>query len=367
MRGREDKQARMVLTTLSPDDKVPQDHPLRRIKGVAELALLGLEPIFDQMYSQVGRPSIPPERLLKGTLLIHLYSIRSERQLCEQLDYNLLFRWFLDMDIEEPTFDPSTFTKNRDRLMAHDAGKRFFEEVVRAAELASLLSSDHFTLDGTLIDACASLKSLRPKDERPEDRTPPDDPGNPTVDFRGEKRTNATHASTTDPEAKLARKGNGVGALLRFAQHVLMENRHGLVVDVRFTPAVGVTEREVGLEMLKAVAARREQRITVAGDKGYDTRGFVAGCREIGVTPHVAQNLRGSGGSSIDGRTTRHEGYRLSQRIRKRVEEIFGWEKTVGGFRRTRYRGIAKNQFASYLVAAAYNLVRMSRLVGAAA
>jgi len=367
MRGHEDKQARMVLTTLSPEAMVPADHPIRRIKAITEVALAGLAPAFDAMYSRIGRPSIPPERLLKGTLLIHLYSIRSERQFCEQLAYNLLFRWFLDMDLEAPTFDPTTFTKNRDRLMAHDAGKRFFEEVVYAAQLKNLLSADHFTLDGTLIDACASLKSLRPKDERPEDRTPPDDPGNPTVNFRGEKRTNDTHVSTTDPEAKLARKGNGVGALLRFAQHVLMENRHGLVVDVRFTPAVGVTEREVGLDMLKAVAARRKQRITVAGDKGYDTRGFVAGCRAIGVTPHVAQNLRGSGGSAVDGRTTRHEGYRLSQRIRKRVEEVFGWQKTVGGFRRTRYRGVAKNQHASYLVAAAYNLVRMSRLIWAPA
>jgi transposase len=366
MRGREDKQARMVLTTLSPDSKIPKNHPLRRIKGIAELALAGLEPMFEEMYSQTGRPSIPPERLLKGTLLIHLYSVRSERQFCEQLDYNLLFRWFLDMDIEEATFDATTFTKNRDRLMAHDAGKRFFDEVVYAAQLATLLSSDHFTLDGTLIDACASLKSLRRKDETPEGRTPPDDPGNPMVDFHGEKRTNETHVSATDPEAKLMRKGAGREARLSFAQHVLMENRHGLVVDVRLTPAVGVTEREIGLEMLKGVATKR-RRITVAGDKGYDTRGFVAGCRELNVTPHVAQALRRSGGSAIDGRTTRHEGYRLSQRIRKRVEEIFGWQKTVGGFRRTRYRGVAKNQFASYLIAAAYNLVRISRLVGATA
>jgi len=366
MRGRESKQTRMVLTTLSPEAKIPEKHPIRRIKTIADFALTGLAPLFDEMYSQSGRPSIPPERLLKGTLLIHLYSVRSERQFCEQLDYNLLFRWFLDMDIETPTFDATTFTKNRDRLMAHDAGKRFFEEVIYTAQLASLLSSDHFTLDGTLIDACASLKSLRRKDEAGKDRTPPDDPGNPTVNFRGEKRTNDTHESSTDPEAKLARKGDGFEARLRFAQHVLMENRHGLVVDVRLTPAVGVTEREIGLEMLKGVAAK-QRRITVGGDKGYDTRGFVAGCREQNVTPHVAQALRRSGGSAIDNRTTRHEGYRLSQRIRKRVEEIFGWQKTVAGFRRTRYRGVAKNQFASYLIAAAYNMLRMSRLIGAAA
>lgn len=364
MRGVENKQARMILTTLSPEQRVPADHPIRTIKAVADRALAELSPIFDEMYSQVGRPSIPPERLLKASVLMALYTIRSERQFCEQLDYNLLFRWFLDMDLEEPSFDHSTFSRNRERLLDHDVARSFFQGVVAQARQADLMSSDHFTVDGTLIDAWASMKSLRPKGEDPQRREPPDDPGNPTVDWRGERRSNDTHRSTTDPEARLARKGKGKEARLSYHGHALMENRNGLLVDLRVSEATGTAERDEAITMLDE-ALPGSKRITLAADRGYDTRGFVRDCRERGVTPHVARNTKRPGGSAIDERTTRHEGYRISQRIRKRVEEGFGWIKQIGNFRRSRYRGVRRTQHAAYLVAAGYNLVRMSRLLGA--
>jgi transposase len=363
MRGAETKQSSM-LCLLSPEDRVPADHPLRRIKKVAEAALTEMSPLFDEMYSAVGRPSVPPERLIKSSLLIALYTIRSERQFCEQLDYNMLFRWFLDMDMVEPSFDATVFTKNRARLIEHDVGKQLLACIVQQARREGLMSSEHFTVDGTLIEAWASLKSFRKKDEKPEDRPPPDDPGNPSINFHGEKRRNDTHASTTDPESKLARKSHHTAARLSYSQHALMENRNGLLVDLRIAEANGTAERATALDML-ASELGRGGRMTVGGDKGFDTRNFVAECRALGVTPHVTQDINPRRGSAIDGRTTRHEGYTVSQRVRKRVEEIFGWFKTVGNFRRTRYRGEVRTQLASYLVGAAYNLLRIARLLPA--
>lgn len=363
MRGKDAKQSSM-LCLMSPEGMVPERHPARRIKKMADECLAMMSPTFDAMYAGTGRPSIPPERLLKASLLMALYSVRSERQFCEQLGYNLLFRWFLDMDMVEPTFDATTFTKNRERLLAHDVAGEFFRAVVEQARKAHLMSSEHFTVDGTLIEAWASLKSFKKKDAKDDDAPPPDDPGNPTVNFHGEKRTNETHASTTDPEARLARKGRGKEAKLSYSAHALMENRNGLLVDFRVAEANGRAEREVALAMLDENKIVRGPA-TVGADKGYDTHAFVAECRAMNVVPHVAQLINEHRGSAIDGRTTRHAGYAISQRIRKRVEEIFGWAKTVGGFRRTRFRGRKRTQLAAYIVAAAYNLVRIARLAPA--
>jgi transposase len=359
MRGHDRPQATM-LTLVNPEQRVPANHPMRRIKPLAEAALKELSPLFEQMYSEVGRPSIAPERLLKASLLMALYTVRSERMFCEQLDYNLLFRWFLDMNWDEPGFDHSSFTRNRARLLEHDVAGEFFRTVVEQARALKLTSDEHFTLDGTLIEAWASLKSLRPKGEERNDRTPPDDPGNPSVDFHGERRQNATHQSTTDPEARLAKKGAGKEAKLCYTESVLMENRNGIMVDLRVGPATGRAECEQGLELLEGVGG--VHRITVAADKGYDRAEFVAGCRALNVTPHVAQNERRPGGSALDLRTTGWPGYGISQRVRKRVEEIFGWIKTVGNFRRTRYRGVERTSLAAYLVGAAYNLLRIAKL-----
>lgn len=364
MRGTDDKQASM-FSVVSPERRIPGDHPLRRIKAVADEILAGLSKTFDAMYSSVGRPSIPPERLLKSQILIALYSVRSDRQFCEQLDYNLLFRWFLDMSADEPTFDASSFSRNRDRLLDHDVAAKFFAAVVEKARAAHLMSHDHFTVDGTLIEAMASLKSFRRKDEKASDREPPDDPGNPTVNFRGETRSNDTHASTTDPEAKLARK-KGQASKMSYSAHALMENRNGLIVDFRVEEADGFAERRAALAMLEEHAVKG-RRITVAGDAGYDIAEFVRDCREINVTPHIAQTRDPRRRSAIDDRTTRHEGYLVSQRKRKLVEEIFGWMKTVGGFRRTRFKGRQRTQLAATIVAAAYNLLRVCRLMTAAA
>jgi transposase len=359
VRGEELKQGSM-FSVVSPEKRVPADHPLRRIKAMVEAILAGLSPTFDAMYSSTGRPSIPPERLLKSQVLIALYSVRSDRFFCEQLDYNLLFRWFLDMNVDEPTFDASSFSRNRDRLLEHDVARKFFAAVVEQARAAHLMSHDHFTVDGTLIEAWASLKSFRKKDEKANDREPPDDPGNPTVDFRGEKRSNETHASTTDPESRLARK-KGKESKLSFSAHALMENRNGLIVDFRVDQADGFAERRNALAMLRDGVVK-ERRITVAGDKGYDIAEFVADCRDLGVTPHIAQTSDPRRSSAIDARTTRHPGYAVSQRKRKLVEEIFGWMKTVGGFRRTRFKGKQRTQLAAHLVAAAYNLLRVAKL-----
>jgi transposase len=357
MRGDSNEQVVMLLA-ITPDQKVPQDHPIRAIKPIVDRALLSLSPVLGRMYSKLGRPSIPPEHLLKASLLIALYSIRSERQFCERLEYDLLFKWFLDQNIDHPAFDASTFSKNRQRLLEHDVARQFFQAVLEEARQRDLLSDEHFTVDGTLLEAWASLKSVRPRD----DEGGPSSAGfkNPDVDYRGERRRNETHASTTDPEALLARKGRGKETKLCFAGHVLMENRNGLVVDVTLTQATGRAEREAAVRMLDRLP-RRKRRITLGGDKGYDTREFVAELRKRKVTPHVAQNQSGRH-SAIDGRTTSHGGYRVSQRIRKRVEEIFGWAKTVGGGDKLRYIGVARNRLWADLTAASYNLVRMVRI-----
>lgn len=354
-----------MFSVVSPERRVPADHPLRAVKRMADEILGGLSSTFDGMYSATGRPSIPPERLLKSQILMALYTVRSDRQFCEQLDYNLLFRWFLDMSADEPTFDASSFSRNRDRLLEHDVAGKFFAAVVAQARAAHLLSHDHFTVDGTLIEAWASLKSFRRKDEAQDDREPPDDPGNPTVNFRGETRSNETHVSTTDPESRLARK-KGKESKLSYSAHALMENRNGLLVDFRVEPADGFAERRAALGMLKDSAVK-QRRITLAGDKGYDIESFIRDCRDLNVTPHVAQTSDSRRRSAIDARTTRHPGYAVSQRKRKRVEEIFGWMKTVGNFRRTRFKGLRRTQMAATFVAAAYNLLRIGRLAVATA
>jgi transposase len=362
MRGEVTKQSSM-LSLRTPADRVPSDHPLRRVKDLADGALGVLSPTLEAMYSKVGRPSIPPERLLKGMLLMALYSVRSERLLCEQLDYNLLFRWFLDMEMDEPSPDHSTFSANRDRLLEHEVAGRFFAAVVEQARKAKLMSDEHFSVDGTLIDAWASLKSFRPKGEGKQ--KPPDDPGNPTVNFHGEKRSNETHESKTDPEALLAKKGHHREARLSYCANALMENRNGLLVDFQVEPADGFAERRSAIAMLERLGARGRARITLGADKGYDVGTFIEGCRELGVTPHVAQTSDKRRRSAIDGRTVRHPGYLISQRARKRIEEVFGWMKTIGGFRRTRHRGRARTQLAAHIVAAAYNLIRIARLQAA--
>ena len=358
MRGPVSHQVSM-LVAVTPDAFIPPSHPIRRIKPLVDAALVHLSPTFDALYADGGRPSIPPEHLLKGSLLIALFSVRSERQFCERLQYDLLFKWFLDLDIMDAPFDPSTFAKNKARLLQHAVAKEFFATVVEQARQRKLLSEEHFTVDGTLLEAWASLKSIRPKDGG--DAPPTGGGRDVSVDFRGERRTNATHASTTDPGAQLARKGPNREAKLCFMGHVLMDNRQGLVVDVHLTPATGTAEREAALAMLAEVPGHR--RITVGADKGYDTADFVAECRALGVTPHVAQKQR----SAIDRRTTHHQGYGVSQRLRKRVEEIFGWIKTVAGGRKLRYKGVERNRLWAEITVTAYNLVRMAKLLPSAA
>jgi transposase len=363
MRGEHGRQ-RAILVIFDAEQRVPQRHPLRRIKALADAALAQLSPRFDEMYSAVGRPSIPPERLLKASLLIALHTVRSERMFCEQLDYNFLFRWFLDLEADEPSFDHSTFSRNRARLLEHAVADEFLRAIVAQARALKLLSDEHFTVDGTLIEAWASLKSFKRKDAGPCE--PPDDRGNPAVNFRGERRSNTTHQSATDPEARLAKKGTGKEAKLCYSANALMENRNTILIDFRIEPADGYAERRAAIAMLDENLPG-SRRITVAGDRGYDTRGFVASCRALRVTPHVARNQMRPGGSALDARTVRHPGYVVSQWIRKQVEETFGWMKTVGGLRRTRYRGRARVQMHAYLVAAAYNLVRIANLSPAAA
>jgi transposase len=355
MRGTDRQQATM-FSYLSPEHRVPSDHPLRTLRPMVDDALGKLSGLFDAMYAAEGRPSIPPEKLLRALILQLLYSVRSERQLMEQLDYNLLFRWFVGLNADEPVWDASTFSKNRDRLLAAEIARMFFAHVVGQARAQGLLSAEHFTVDGTLIEAWASLKSFRPKDEAPDDRS------NPTVNFHGERRSNATHQSTTDPEARLATKGSGQAAKLSYTGHVLMENRHGLVVDAALTLATGTAERDAAAAMLTTIPTRR--RATLGADKAYDTRGFVTQCRALAVTPHVAQNTRRRR-SAIDARTTRHPGYAISQRIRKRGEEIFGWMKTIGLMRKTRHRGHARVGWQFLFTAAVYDLMRMRRLLAA--
>ncbi len=342
--------------------RVPQNHPLRAIRAIVNAALATLEQEFARLYAPIGRPSIPPEKLLRAMLLQVFYSIRSERQLMERLEFDLLFRWFVGIGVDDPAWDHSTFSKNRDRLLEGDIAAKFLGAVVDQPRVRRLLSSDHFSVDGTLIEAWASMKSFKPTDGS---GVPPYDGGrNGGADFHGQKRSNATHASTTDPEARLYRKGAGKEARLCFIGHALMENRSGLLVEGCVTPADGHAERVAALHMIEP-RAERPRAITLGADKGYDAEDFINELRSMKVTPHVAQNTRGRR-SAIDGRTTRHAGYAASQRIRKRVEEAFGWIKTIAGQDKTRFRGTARVGFAFTFAAAAYNLVRLPKLLAQA-
>ena len=357
MRG-QDHQQSDIFSYLSPEQRVRRDHPLRTIRRMADQALKNMSERFDEMYAKTGRPSIPPEKLLRAQLIQMLYSVRSERLLMEEIDYSVLFRWFVGMNLDEPVWDATVFTKNRDRLLDGDVAREFLMAVVNQAREKDLTSDEHFTVDGTLVEAWASLKSFQRKGEK---NTPPDDPGNPTVDFHGEKRSNQTHESTTDPDALLARKGNGKEAKLSYCGNLAIENRNGLIVDTELLQANGTAERDAALVMLEKIPGG--ERVTVGADKGYDTKDFVAECRNLNVTPHVAQNTNRPGGSAIDARTTRHGGYGISQKKRKRIEESFGWLKTIALMRKVRHRGIHKVGWVFTFAAAAYNLVRMKNLL----
>jgi transposase len=360
MRG-EDERTDGIFSYVRPEQRVPADHPLRAIRELVDAALAALSPQFAALYSHTGRPSIPPEKLLRTLLLQAFYTVRSERQLMEQLEYNLLFRWFVGLSMDAPVWDASVFAKNRDRLLDGDVAREFMAAVLNQAEVRALLSREHFSVDGTLIEAWSSMKSFRPKDGS---GAPPTDGGrNAERDFRGEKRSNATHASTTDPDARLYRKSPGEGAKLCHLGHLMMENRHGLIVETELTPATGWGERAAAEAMIEDVP--RRAHATLAADKAYDAAAFVASLRDQGVVPHVAQNLSGRR-SAIDGRTTRHSSYAASQRVRKRIEEAFGWIKTIGGLRKTRHRGRDKVRWTFTLVAVAYNLIRLPKLLGAA-
>jgi len=357
MRGVDHQQSGMY-SYLPPEARVRHDHPLRAIRRAVDEVLGQLSPLFARMYSVTGRPSIPPEKLLRALLIQMLYSIRSERLLMEEIDYSMLFRWFVGMNLDEEVWDPTTFTKNRERLLDADVAREFLSEIVKQAREKGWACDEHFTVDGTLIEAWASLKSFQRKDQN--QGAPPDDPGNPTVNFHGEKRSNQTHESTTDADAKLARKGNGKEAKLSFQGNLLVENRNGLIVNTELFEANGTAERDAALVMLEQISGTK--RVTVAGDKGYDTKDFVAECRNMKVTPHVAQNNNRPGGSAIDARTARHAGYQISQLKRKRIEESFGWLKTIALMRKVRHRGIFKVGWVFTFAAAAYNLVRMRNL-----
>jgi transposase len=360
MRG-VDHQQNQMFSYLSPETRVRKDHPLRLIRAMVDEVLTELSRRFDAMYASAGRPSIPPEKLLRAQLLQLLYSIRSERLLMEEIDYSVLFRWFVGLNLDEEVWDATTFTKNRDRLLEADVAKEFLAQVVAQAGAKGLTSDEHFTVDGTLLEAWAGAKSFQPKEEK--NPPPPDDAGNPTVNFRGEQRSNQTHASKTDPDAKLARKGAGKEAKLSYSGNLLVENRNGLIVDAEVFEANGTAERDAALVMLEQIPGTKP--VTAGGDKGYDTTGFVAECRHLHVTPHVAQNQGRPGGSAIDARTTRHEGYRISQIKRKRIEECFGWLKTIALLRKVRHRGIFKVDWIFTFACAAYNLVRMRNLTAA--
>jgi len=358
MRGTDHQQSQ-VFSYLSPETRVRKDHPLRAIRTMVDEVLRALSPQFDRMYASEGRPSIAPEKLLRAQLLQMLYSVRSERLLMEEIDYSVLFRWFVGLNLDEEVWDATTFTKNRDRLLEAEVAKLFLAEVVEQARARSLTSDEHFTVDGTLLEAWASVKSFQPKEGK---HRPPsdDDPGNPTVNFRGERWSNETHESKTDPDAQLARKGEGKEAKLSYSGNLLVENRNGLIVNAMVWEANGRAERDTALVMLEQVPGT--QRLTVGGDKGFDTADFISECRHMQVTPHVARNEKRRGGSALDERTTRHEGYRISQRKRKRIEECFGWLKTIALLRKVRHRGIGKVDWVFTFACAAYNLVRLRKL-----
>jgi transposase len=356
MRG-PDEQTSDMFSYVVPEHRVRPDHPLRSIRRMTDEVLTALSPRFDRMYSDMGRPSIPPEQLLRALLLQSLYTIRSERVLMEEIDYSILFRWFVGLGMDDEIWSPTTFSKNRDRLLQGDIAAAFFDAVVDQARQADLLSDEHFTVDGTLLEAWASLKSFRRNEAEP--TPPPDDPGNPTINFHGESRRNDTHQSTTEPDARLARKGNGREAKLSYAGHVLLDNRHGLVANVCVTAATGTAEREAALLLLGAAP----HAATVGGNKGFDVASFVAGVRALGVTPHVAQREKYT---AIDERTTRHDGYAISQQKRKLIEQVFGWMKTIGGLRKLRHRGGERVDWIVTFTAAAYNLIRLRTLVARA-
>jgi len=363
MRGT-DHQQNHVFSYLSPESRVRKDHPLRAMRVMVDEVLSRLSPQFDRMYAREGRPSIAPEKLLRAQVLQMLYSIRSERLLMEEIDYSILFRWFVGLNLDEEVWDATVFTKNRDRLLEAEVAKLFLAEVVEQAQEKGFTSDEHFTVDGTLLEAWAGAKSFQCK----EGKNPPstdDDPSNPTVNFHGERRSNRTHESKTDPEAKLARKSEGKEAKLSYSGNLLVENRNGLIVKAMAWEANGRAERDTALVMLEQIPGRR--RLTVGGDKGFDTAEFVAECRHMQVTPHVAQNHKRSGGSAIDERTTRHESYWVSQRKRKRIEECFGWLKTVALLRKVRHRGLFKVDWVFTFACATYNLVRLRNLLVQAA
>jgi transposase len=339
------------------EERVPKEHPLRAVRAFVDPILHEMSPLFESLYSKVGRPSIPPEQLMRALLLQVLYTVRSERMLCEQLQYNLLFRWFVGLGMDDRVWVPTVFTKNRDRLLRGDVAAHFFAAVIEEARRRRWISDEHFTVDGSLLEAWASQKSFRLKDEPPE---PPSGNSNPEVNFRGEKRSNDTHASRTDPDSRLARK-KGTESKLAYMANALMENRNGLIVGAEVLHATGTAECEAALLMLDRLPPRARRR-TLGADKGYDTKAFVAALRERDITPHVAQNTSNRR-SAIDGRTTRHAGYAVSQRKRKLVEQGFGWGKMYGLLHKLRHRGLQTVQWVYTFTAAAYNLVRMRKLL----
>ena len=359
MRGA-DERSGSLFSYIDLEWRVPGDHPLRAIRVMVNAALAELDAEFEALYAPIGRPSIPPEKLLRSSLLQAFYTIRSERQLMERLNFDLLFRWFVGLGIDDEVWDHSVFSKNRDRLLEAEISAKFLAAILTQPEVKRLLSNDHFSVDGTLVQAWASLKSFKAKND--DEEPPPADGRNEEVDFRGEKRSNRTHASTTDPDAMLYRKGPGMEARLCFIGHALMENRNGLFVDARLTKVSGHAERLAALDMIEPYADR-PKAITLGGDKGLDAADFVMELRDINVTPHIAQNTTRR--SAIDRRATRHSGYEISQRIRKRVEEGFGWMKTIGGIGRMKYRGRERVAWTFTLAAAAYNLIRMPKLMEA--
>jgi len=359
MRGIQNRQAAM-FSYVSQEDRIPENHPLRVLRKMVDPMLESLSGRFDKLYASTGRPSIPPEQLLRSLLVQILYTIRSERLLMEQLDYNLLFRWFVGLSMDDRVWDHSVYSKNRDRLLEGDIANEFLRKVLDLARQHRLLSDEHFTVDGTLIEAWAGQKSFKKKDDPRPSTT--DNPGNPTVNFHGEERTNDTHQSTTDPEARLFRKGLGKEAKLSFMGHVTIDNRHGLVIATRYTQATGKAEREAATEMAKGLKRRPKGRKTLGADKAYDTGDFVEQMRKLKITPHLAKNDT-SRSSAIDDRTTRHVGYAISQRKRKLVEEIFGWLKTIGLMRKTRHKGVQRGGWMFTFTNAIYNLIRIKNLV----
>lgn len=356
MRGADDRTSHL-FSYLSPEQRIPADHPLRTIRRLTDGVLQELSPRFEAMYSDIGRPSIPPEQLLRALLVQALYTIRSERQLMEQIDYSILFRWFISLNLDDPMWSPTTFSKNRDRLLRSDIAAAFFQGVVAQAARAGLLSNDHFSVDGTLLEAWAGQKSFVKTDTAR--KRPPDDPSNPSVNFRGDQRRNATHASTTDPDARLAKKALGQAAKLAYYGHLLMENRHGLIVNACATIASGTAEKTAALAMLRVSASRGS---TVGADAWFNCAPFVVPLRALGMTPHVAEREKGS---AIDRRTTRHAGYEVSRRKRKLIEQTFGWLKTIGGLRKLHHRGLALVNWIFTFRVAAYNLVRLRTLLAA--